>query len=100
MKLSCSLYPSVNLTELFRLEGTSGDGPVQTPYQGRVAGAPSDTGTHSGGFDCLQRGRLHGLPGTAVPVLSPPPCKVLHCEVQLLVFQFMAIAPCSVPGHH
>lgn len=60
-----------NITELIGLEGTSGDHPFQPPArQGHLE--PMTQECLQVGFECLQNGRLHNLPGQPVPVLFHP----------------------------
>lgn len=66
------------------------------PSQAESPREPGVTQEHvQVGLEHLQRGRHHYLPGQPVPVFCH-----LHVEVKLLVFYFMAIALCSVSGHH
>jgi len=54
------------------------------------------------GLECLQRRRIHSLSGQPVPVLCQPHSNEipLCLGVELTVFQFLRIAPCSVAVHH
>ena len=54
------------------------------------------------GFEYLQRRRLHSLSGKPVPVLCHPQMKEVlpRVEVELPIFQFVPIVPCSVAGNH
>ena len=54
------------------------------------------------GLAHLQRRRLHSLPGQPVPVLRHPQREEVlpHVQTELLMLQFVPIAPCPVAGHH
>ena len=54
------------------------------------------------GLECLQRRRLHNLPGQPGPVLRQTQREEVlpHVQMELPVLQFVPIAPCPVAGHH
>lgn len=74
-------------------EGWAGGSQNPWGWKGHLemAKAGSATAGHTRmypGFECLQRRRLHDIPGLPVPVLCHPQCKELlpHVEVELLEF--------------
>jgi len=73
--------------------------PTPLPKQGHLPQAAQDL--VQAGFDYLQRRRLHNLPGQPVPVRHHPPSKVLpRLQMELLMLQFVPVAPWPVAGHH
>ena len=54
------------------------------------------------GLEHLQRRRLHNLPGQPVPGLRHPQREEIlpHVQLELLVLQFVPVAPCPVTGHY
>lgn len=79
-KVSCYYH---RITKWVGLDGTSAVHPAQPPSQGRLTSSRWHR-THPGGFECLQRGRLHDLP---VPVLCHPLHKeVLSVSINITIF--------------
>jgi len=70
-------------------------GPTPLPKQGHPDRIQA-------GFECLQRRRLHNLPGQPGPGLHHPQREEVlpHVQMELPVLQFVPIAPCPVTGHH
>jgi len=74
--------------------------PTLLPKQGHLQQAAQHR--VQAGLEYLQRRRLHNLPGQPVPVLRHPQREEVLPSVQteLLMLQFVPIAPCPVAGHH
>ena len=74
--------------------------PTLLPKQGHLQQAARDC--VQAGLEYLQRRRVHNLPGQPVPVLHHPQRdEVLpHVQTELLMLQFVPVAPCLVAGHH
>ena len=74
--------------------------PNPLPKQGH----PEQAAQHRGqaGLEYLQRRRLHNLHGQPGPGLCHPQSEEVlpHVQTELLVLQFVPIAPCPVTGHH
>jgi len=78
--------------------GSSSPSPL--PKQGLLQQAAEDLVRVDLGY--LQRRRLHHLPGQPVPVLYHPQREEVlpHVQLELLMLQFVLIAPCPVAGNH
>jgi len=74
--------------------------PTPLPKQGHLQQAAQDC--IQAGLKYLQRRRLHNLPGQPVPMLHHPQSKEVlpHVQMELLMLQFVPLAPCPVAGHH
>jgi len=74
--------------------------PTPLPKQGHLQQAAQDL--IQTGFEYLQRRRFHNPSGQPVPVLHHPQSKEVlpHVQMELLMLQFVPIAPCPVAGHH
>ena len=72
--------------------------PTPPPKQGHLQQAAQDLVQ----VGSLQRRRLHNLPGQPVPGLRHPQREEVlpHVQTELLMLQFVPIAPCPVAGHH
>jgi len=75
-------------------------GPTPLSKQGHLQQGAQDL--VQAGLEDLQRRRIHSLPGKPVPVLRHPQSEevVTHVQVELLMLQFVPVAPCPVAGHH
>jgi len=53
-------------------------------------------------FECLQRSRIHNLPGQPPPGLHHPQSEEVlpHVQTELPLLQFVPVAPCPVAGHY
>jgi len=74
--------------------------PTPLPKQGHLEQAVQDL--VQAGLEYLHRRRLHHLPGQPVPVLHHPQKEevVPHVQKELLILQFVPVAPRPVTGHH
>jgi len=74
--------------------------PTPLPKQGHLQQAAQDR--VQAGPECLQRRRIHNLPGQPFPVLRHPQSEEFlpHVQLELPVPQFVPTAPCPVTGHH
>jgi len=74
--------------------------PAPLPKQDHLQQAAQDL--VQAGLECLQRWRLHNLPGQPVPVLRHPQREEVlpHVQMELPVLQFMPVAPCPVTGQY
>jgi len=74
--------------------------PAPLPKQGHLQQAAQDL--VQAGLEYLQRRRIPSLPGQPVPGLCHPQREeVLPCvQLELLLLQFVPVAPCPVSGHH
>jgi len=78
--------------------GSSSSTPL--PKQGHLQQAAQDC--IQAGLEYLQRRRLHNLPGQPDPGLRHPQREEVlpHVQMELLMLQFVPVAPCPVTGHH
>jgi len=74
--------------------------PTPLLKQGHLQQAAQDLA--QAGLECLQRRRIHNLPGQPVPVLCHPHREEVlpHVQTEHPVLQFVPITPCPVAGHH
>ena len=74
--------------------------PTHLPKKGHLEQAAQDL--LQVGLQCLQRKRLHNLPGQLVPVLRHPQREEVlpHVQMELPMLQLVPVAPCPVTGHH
>jgi len=101
---SLSLQNRTRFTESQNVRGWKGPLGIiwsnPLPKQGHLQQAAQDHIQE--GFEYLQRRRLHNLPGQPVPALCHPQSKevLLQLQMELLMLEFVLIAPCPVTGHH
>ena len=104
LALSTSGFGIVSLSQNHRMVRIGRDlwrssGPTRLPKQSHLQQAAQDY--VQADYVYLQR-RFHNLPGQPVPVLRHPQSKEVlpHVQMELLMLQFVPIAPCPVAGHY
>ena len=100
---SCSLA-SNSVTESQNGRGWQGPLWVTHPNPLPKQGHPEQAAQHlvQAGLEYLQRRRLHSLPGQPGPGLRHPQREEVlpRVQLELLMLQFVPVAPCPVAGHH
>ena len=97
---NCSLADHRTVQVARNLCGSST--PTPLPKQGHLHLQHAAQDLVQGGFESLQRRRIHNFPGQPGPGLRHPQREEVlpHVQTELPLLQFVPIAPCPVTGHH